>query len=78
MTICLISYPVTAFFNVKAEYNLSDFTFSGRVNNLLNKEYSDVGQLGYDPAAGFSPGEAYYPSPEINFFADSSMEFQII
>jgi iron complex outermembrane receptor protein len=53
--------------NIKAEYNVSDFTFSGRVNNVLDKQYSDVGQLGFDPNAGFAPAEAYYPSPEINF-----------
>lgn len=62
--------------NVKAEYNVSDFTFSGRVNNLLNKEYADVGQLGYDPAASFSPGEAYYPSPEINFLLTAAWNFR--
>lgn len=68
--------PGYGVFNVKAEYHVSDFTFSGRVNNLLNKEYADVGQLGYDPNVGFSPGEAYYPSPEINFLLTAAWNFR--
>ncbi len=62
--------------NVKAEYKVSDFIFSGRVNNVLNKQYSDVGQLGFDPNAGFAPAEAYYPSPEINFLLTAAWNFR--
>ena len=29
--------------NIKAEYSVKDFTFSGRVNNVLDKQYSDIG-----------------------------------
>jgi iron complex outermembrane receptor protein len=72
----LSKLPGYGLLNVKAEYNVSDFTFSGRVNNVLNKEYSDVGQLGYDPNAGFAPAEAFYPSPEINFLLTAAWNFR--
>ena len=72
----LSKLPGYGLLNVKAEYNISDFTFSGRVNNVLNKEYSDVGQLGFDPNAGFAPGEAFYPSPEINFLLTAAWNFR--
>ncbi len=72
----LSKLPGYGLLNVKAEYNVSDFTFSGRVNNVLNKEYSDVGQLGFDPNAGFAPGEAFYPSPEINFLLTAAWNFR--
>ena len=62
--------------NIKADYKVSDFTFSGRVNNVLNKKYSDVGQLGFDPNAGFATSEAYYPSPEINFLLTAAWQFR--
>ncbi len=61
--------------NIKAEYNINDFTFSGRVNNLLNKQYSDVGQLGTDPNT-FASAEAFFPSPEINFLLTAAWNFR--
>ena len=61
--------------NFKAEYNINDFTFSGRVNNVLNKQYSDVGQLGTDPST-FAPQEAFFPSPEINFLLTAAWNFR--
>jgi len=61
--------------NFKAEYNIDDFTISGRVNNLLNKQYSDVGQLGTDPNT-FAAREAYFPSPEINFLLTAAWNFR--
>jgi iron complex outermembrane receptor protein len=72
----LSELPGYGLLNVKAEYNVSDFTFSGRVNNVLNKEYSDVGQLGFDPNAGFAVAEAFYPSPEINFLLTAAWNFR--
>ena len=68
--------PGYALINFKAEYNYDDFTFSGRVNNVLNKEYSDIGQLGFDPNAFFAPSEAFYPSPEINFLLTAAWNFR--
>ena len=61
--------------NIKAEYNINDFTFSGRVNNVFNKEYSDVGQLSFDLNAGASAG-AFFPSPEINFLLTAAWNFR--
>ena len=67
--------PGYAVVNFKAEYNINDFTFSGRVNNVLNKQYSDVGQLGTDPNT-FAPREAFFPSPEINFLLTAAWSFR--
>jgi iron complex outermembrane receptor protein len=53
--------------NLKADYHFKRWTFSARVNNLLNKLYSDVGTLGLDPDT-FAAEPAFYPSPERNFF----------
>jgi iron complex outermembrane receptor protein len=61
--------------NFKAEYNINDFSFSGRVNNILNKQYSDVGQLGMDPGT-FAPKAAFFPSPEINFLLTAAWKFR--
>ena len=67
--------PGYAVINIKAQYQYRDFTFSGRVNNLLDKEYSDVGQLGIDPNT-FAPREAFFPSPEINFLLTAAWQFR--
>jgi iron complex outermembrane receptor protein len=61
--------------NIKAEYNINDFTFSGRVNNVFNKKYSDVGQLGTDPNT-FTSRAAFFPSPEINFLLTAAWNFR--
>ncbi len=71
----LSKLPGYGLVNIKAEYNIDDFTFSGRVNNVLNKRYSDVGQRGTDPNT-FAPREAYFPSPEINFFLTAAWNFR--
>jgi len=72
----LSKLPGYGLVNIKLEYNVKDFVFSGRVNNILNKQYSDIGQLGFDPNAGFAPGEAFYPSPEINFLLTAAWNFR--
>ncbi len=61
--------------NVQAAYDYRDFTFSARVNNLLNNEYSDVGQLSFDPNT-FDAREAFFPSPEINFLLTAAWQFR--
>ncbi len=61
--------------NIKAEYNINNFTLSGRVNNVFNKQYSDVGQLGTDPNT-FAPSETFFPSPEINFLLTAAWTFR--
>ncbi len=61
--------------NIKAEYTRKEFSLSARVNNLFNKQYSDVGQLGTDPNT-FAPREAFFPSPEINFLVTAAWNFR--
>ena len=60
--------------NIKAGYDYRDFSFTARINNLLNKEYSDVGQLGYDPFP--AEAEAFFTSPEINFMLTAAWQFR--
>jgi len=61
--------------NVKAEYTQKDFSLAARINNLLDKQYSDVGQLGFD-ANTFAAREAYFPSPEINLMLTAAWQFR--
>jgi iron complex outermembrane receptor protein len=67
--------PGYGLINAKAEYEVNDFVFSGRINNLLNKKYSEVGQLSYDPNS-FVATEAFFPSPEINFMLTAAWQFR--
>ena len=67
--------PGYALINLKGEYNYRDFSFSYRINNLLNKQYSDVGQLSYDPNT-FMATEAFFTSPEINFLLTAAWQFR--
>jgi len=71
----LAKLPGYAVVNIKVEYQLDDFTFSGRVNNLFDKQYSEVGQLGLDPNT-FASREAFFPSPEINFLLTAAWQFR--
>ena len=61
--------------NIKAEYNVGDFSFSGRVNNVFNRQYADVGQLGLDPDT-YASREAFFPSPAINFLLTAAWQFR--
>ncbi len=61
--------------NINVEYNINDFIFSGRVNNVFNKRYADVGQLGTAPVT-FAPSAAFFPSPEINFLLTAAWNFR--
>ena len=61
--------------NIKAAYDYRDFRFTARINNLLDKQYSDVGQLGFDPDT-FAATETFFPSPEINFMLTAAWEFR--
>ena len=71
----LARLPGYALVNLKGEYNYRDFSFSARINNLLNKKYSDVGQLSYDPNT-FMATEAFFTSPEINFMLTAAWQFR--
>jgi iron complex outermembrane receptor protein len=67
--------PGYGLINIKAAYDYRDFSFTARINNLLNKEYSDVGQLSFDPNT-FAATEAFFPSPEINFMLTAAWQFR--
>jgi iron complex outermembrane receptor protein len=71
----LAKLPGYAVVNLKAEYQLKDFIFSGRVNNVFNKQYSEIGQLGLDPNT-YASREAFFPSPEINFLLAAAWQFR--
>jgi iron complex outermembrane receptor protein len=71
----LTKLPGYAVVNIKAEYHLNDFTFSGRLNNVFDKQYADVGQLGLDPNT-YASREAFFPSPEINFLLTAAWQFR--
>ncbi|MES0328076.1 MAG: TonB-dependent receptor [Gammaproteobacteria bacterium] len=61
--------------NFKVEYTQNDLVLSARVNNLLDKEYTEVGVLGLDPNT-FLSREAYSPSPERNIWLTASWKFK--
>jgi iron complex outermembrane receptor protein len=67
--------PGYGLINIKAAYDYRDFSLTARINNLLNKEYSDVGQLSFDPNT-FAATEAFFPSPEINFMLTAAWQFR--
>jgi iron complex outermembrane receptor protein len=67
--------PGYAVVNIKAEYDYRDFSFAARINNLLDRQYSNVGQLSYDPNT-FAPVEAFFTSPEINFLLTAAWQFR--
>ncbi len=71
----LAKLPGYGLLNVKAEYKFKELIFTGRVNNVLNKSYSDVGQLGLNPVT-FDPQQAFFPSPEINFLLTAAWQFR--
>lgn len=61
--------------NLKTQYAVKDFTLSYRINNLLNKEYSQIGVLGTDPNT-YESREAFSPSPDRNFWMTASWKFK--
>jgi iron complex outermembrane receptor protein len=67
--------PAYGVINIKAGYDYRDFSFTARINNLLNKAYSDVGQLSFDPNT-FAATEAFFTSPEINFMLTAAWQFR--
>jgi iron complex outermembrane receptor protein len=68
----LPGYGVT---NFKVEYGSNNFVLSGRINNLFDKQYTEVGVLGTDPFT-FLSREAFFPSPERNFLLTANWKFR--
>jgi len=59
--------------NLSGEYRLNGWRFAAKVNNLFDKEYSETGSTGY--TAGFVLADAYFPSPERNFWLSVGYDF---
>jgi len=66
--------PSYTIFNVAGNYTVNNIVLKLRVNNLFNKEYSEFGLSGYNPAT-FQNEEAYYPSPERNISLSANIKF---
>ncbi len=58
--------------NLNTDYRYENWTFEARINNLLDKKYSDYGARASD--AG-TPVESFYPSPERNFRINVRLDF---
>ena len=58
-------------------YQQEKFKIAFHINNLLDREYSDSGSIGFDFRQGFpSPRvETYFPSPERHFFITFSYNY---
>ncbi len=66
----LDAYTVT---NLSARFVTGPWTFTARVNNLLDREYSETGALGLDNT--FTTRPAFFPAPERNLWATVSYRF---
>ncbi|NOX26773.1 MAG: TonB-dependent receptor [Gammaproteobacteria bacterium] len=60
--------------NLNLQYKLNNFRFGLRINNLLNKEYSDNGNF----AAFSTPQESFFPAPERNYFLTIQYNHEVI
>lgn len=59
--------------NTRFEYSADDVSYRFSINNLLDREYVDVGQAGYD--SSFNYVETYYPAPERSFMLSAQIKF---
>ncbi len=74
----LTPFPGHAVVNLKAAYQYQGWQLSGRVNNLLNQEYSDFGvRVTQFPPPTFIPvqSKSFFPAPERNFMIELRREF---
>ena len=62
----LARLPGYAVMNVKLDYQWSGLTVAARVNNLLDKQYSDSAATAFNPIT-FGTETGYYPAPGRNF-----------
>lgn len=66
--------PAYTLLNLVAGYQHKNVVIRLRVNNLLDKEYSEFGLSGFNVNT-FAFEEAYYPSPERNYTMSVSVKF---
>ncbi len=59
--------PGYAVVNLSLGWRWNKLSLRGRINNLLDREYSEYGAAGTDPGT-FAEAAAYQPSPERNFW----------
>ena len=63
--------------NVNLVYLLGDARIALKVNNLLDRKYSDSGSIGYDfRQASFPQVPTYFPAPERNFLLSVSYAYK--
>ncbi len=62
-------------FNLALSYELDDWTFGARVNNVFDKQYSEFASRSDKFLA--PPVEAFYPAPERNFWLTASYRFSM-
>lgn len=65
--------PGYAVVNTGARFTRGGFNAKARVNNLLDKKYSEFGVAAFNPFPTEAP--AYFPSPETNFWITLGYEF---
>jgi iron complex outermembrane receptor protein len=59
--------------NLVGRYDAGPWRLTLRVNNVLDKRYSDTGAVGFDET--FALRDAYFPSPERNFWLSARYDF---
>ncbi|MBF8269849.1 MAG: TonB-dependent receptor [Gammaproteobacteria bacterium] len=69
--------PGYAVANMQMSYQYNHFTLSLRVNNLLDKEYSDSGNIGFDFRDPMFPQvKTFFPAPERNLLFSLRYNYQ--
>lgn len=64
--------------NLKTDYRYGNWTFEARLNNVLDKEYSEFGaRATIFPPPTFAPVNlpSFFPAPERNFWIGAKLEF---
>ena len=70
--------PGYTVFNLKTDYRHKNWTFEARLNNVLNKEYSDFGaRATIFPPPTFAAVNlpSFFPAPERNFWLGAKLAF---
>lgn len=70
--------PGYAIANLNLSYQYKNYTMSLRVNNLLDKEYSDSGNIGFDFRVPFPSPQVgtFFPAPKRNFLLSLQYTYQ--
>jgi iron complex outermembrane receptor protein len=74
----LDTLPGYTVLNLKSDYRYREWTIAARVNNVLDKEYSDFGaRATIFPPPAFAPVQlaSFYPAPERNFWLTATLRF---